>query len=277
MRGLLLLLGAAVLWSTGGFLIKLVDVSGMAVSSARSIIAVFTLIALTRRVPLRPSIAVARCGALYALTVTTFVVATKLTTAANAIVLQYAAPVYVALLSARFLGERVSRRDWLAIAIVLFGMAIFFADGISIGNNIGNLLAILSGVCFALFVVSLRQLRNQNPVDAVIVGNVLAFLLGSPWLLESSWNLESVIGICLLGFFQLGLSYYLYTQAIVHVTALEAVLIPVLEPILNPVWVYVGIGEVPSKWAICGAALVLTAVTWRALATRERPRVDMAA
>lgn len=277
MRGLLLLLGAAVLWSTGGFLIKLVDVSGMAVSSARSLIAVFTLIALTRRVPLRPSIQVVRGGILYALTVTTFVVATKLTTAANAIVLQYAAPVYVALLSARFLGERVSRRDWGAIGVVLLGMAIFFADGITVGNNLGNLVAILSGVCFALFVVSLRQLRDQNPVDAVIVGNVLAFLLGSPWLLDSSWNLESIFGICLLGFFQLGLSYYLYTQAIVHVTALEAVLIPVLEPLLNPVWVYVGMGELPSKWAICGASLVLTAVTWRALATRQPARIEVAA
>jgi len=269
MRGVLLLLGAALLWSTGGFLIKLVDVSGMAVSSGRSIIAVCTLMALTRRVPLRPSFAVIRCGLLYAMTVTTFVIATKLTTAANAIVLQYAAPVYVALLSARFLHERIVIRDWIGIALVLIGMGIFFADGISVGSNLGNMFAVLSGLCFASFVVALRQIRDQHPVDAVIVGNCVAFLVGLPWLVESTWNPPSVVGILLLGFFQLGLSYFFYTKAIVHVTALEAVLIPVVEPILNPVWVYLGMSEVPSPWAVLGGIIVLSAVTWRALDRRK--------
>jgi drug/metabolite transporter (DMT)-like permease len=269
MRGVLLLLGAALLWSTGGFLIKLVDVSGMAVSSGRSLIAVCALMALTRRVPLCPSFAVIRCGVLYAMTVTTFVVATKLTTAANAIVLQYAAPVYVALLSARFLHERIVIRDWIAIVLVLVGMGIFFADGIGVGSNLGNMLAVLSGICFASFVVALRQIRDQHPVDAVIVGNCVAFLVGLPWLVESTWNVPSVVGIILLGFFQLGLSYFFYTRAIVHVTALEAVLIPVVEPLLNPVWVYLGLGEVPSPWAVLGGIIVLSAVTWRALDRRK--------
>lgn len=269
MRGVLFLLGAALLWSTGGFLIKLVDVSGMAVSSGRSIVAAFTLMALTGRVPLRPPLPVFRCGVLYALTVTTFVIATKLTTAANAIVLQYAAPVYVALLSARYLHERITPRDCLAIALVLIGMGVFFADGISVGSNIGNLFAVLSGICFASFVVSLRQIRKQNPVDAVIVGNCGAFLIGLPWLVESAWDSSSIVGVLLLGVFQLGLSYYLYTQAIVHVTAFEAVLIPVVEPILNPVWVYFGMGEKPSPWALCGGVIVLAAVTWRALGRRK--------
>ncbi|MEY4669346.1 MAG: hypothetical protein RL518_2045 [Pseudomonadota bacterium] len=269
MRGVFLLLGAALLWSTGGFLIKMVDVSGMALSSGRSSIAVLTLMALTHRIPLRPSLPCVRCGLFYALTVSTFVVATKLTTAANAIVLQYAAPVYVALLSARFLGERVVLRDWVAILVVLLGMGIFFADGIGLGGNAGNILAIISGLCFAFFVVSLRQLRDDNPVDAVIVGNVIAFVLGAPWLIEGHWSLYSVLGVILLGSLQLGLSYYLYTQAIAHVTALEAVLIPVVEPILNPLWVYLSMGEKPSGWAMCGGILVLSAVTWRALDSRK--------
>lgn len=228
-----------------------------------------TLMALTRRVPRRPSIAVVRCGLLYAMTVTTFVVATKLTTAANAIVLQYAAPVYVALLSGRFLNERISTRDWIAIGLVLSGMGIFFADGISVGSNLGNFFAVLSGLCFASFVVALRQIRDQNPVDAVLVGNCVAFLIGLPWLVGSEWNVPSLVGVLLLGFFQLGLSYFLYTKAIVHVTALEAVLIPVIEPILNPLWVYLGMGEAPSPWAMCGGVLVLSAVTWRALDRRK--------
>lgn len=268
MHGLILLLGAALLWSAGGFLIKLVDVSPMAVSSGRSLIAALTLVVLTRRVPRKPSATALRCGMLYALTVTTFVIATKLTTAANAIVLQYAAPVYVALLSARVLGERVTKRDWTAIFLVVVGMVIFFADGLSVGNNLGNSIAILSGVCFALLVISLRRIHDQNPADAVIIGNGVAFLIGVPWLLESSWNMSSLIGIFLLGVFQLGLSYHLYTKAIVHVTALEAVLIPVVEPILNPVWVFLLMGERPSAWALVGAGIIVGAVTWRALGKR---------
>lgn len=268
MHGLMLLLGAALLWSSGGFLIKLVDVSPMAVSSGRSFIAVCTLMLLTKRVPAKPSAAALRCGFLYALTVTTFVVATKLTTAANAIVLQYAAPVYVALLSARFLGERVTKRDWTAILLVVIGMVVFFADGLSVGNNLGNSIAILSGICFAFLVIFLRRIHNQNPADAIIVGNGLAFLIGLPWLLESSWSVNSLIGILLLGVFQLGLSYHLYTKAITHVTALEAVLIPVVEPILNPVWVYLLMGERPSLWALVGSGIILGAVTWRALGRR---------
>jgi len=268
MRGLLLLLGAALLWSSGGFLIKLVDLSPMAVSSGRSIVAVVTLMLLTKRVPRQLSLPTLRCGLFYAVTVTTFVIATKLTTAANAIVLQYAAPVYVALLSARFLGERVTKRDWIAICLVVVGMILFFADGLKFGNNLGNVLAIISGGCFACLVVSLRQIRDQNPADAIIIGNVVAFVIGLPWLLESSWNVHSLIGIVLLGSFQLGLSYYLYTKAITHVTALEAVLVPVIEPILNPVWVFLLMGERPSVLALVGSGIVLVAVTWRALVRR---------
>lgn len=272
MQGTLLLLGAAILWSTGGLLIKLVDASPMAISSGRSMIAVLTLMMLTKRVPFKPSLAIVRCGLLYALTVTSFVVATKLTTAANAIVLQYTAPVFVALLSARFLGERVTKLDWIAISFVIIGMIIFFADGLSVGSNIGNAIAIVSGMCFASFVVSLRQLRNHNPVDAVIIGNVCACILGAPWLFDTSWTSESIIGILLLGFLQLGLSYFFYTKAITHVTALEAVIVPVVEPILNPVWVFLMMGELPSAWALVGSTIVLGAVTWRAL--RKRPVVS---
>lgn len=272
MRGLLLLLAAALLWSTGGILIKLVEVSPLAVSSGRSIIAIATLILLTGRVPTRPSRAVVRCGVLYALTVTSFVVATRLTTAANAIVIQYTAPIFVALFSWRFLGERVTRRDWIAVILVMVGMTIFFADGLTVGNNLGNLTALLSGICFASLVISLRQIRDQHPVDAVIIGNCLAFAVGIPSILSSSWSTHSLIGVALLGVFQLGLSYYFYTKAIPHVTALEAVLIPVVEPILNPVWVYLVMGEIPSPMALVGACVILTAVTWRALGRVNQPR-----
>jgi drug/metabolite transporter (DMT)-like permease len=100
----------------------------------------------------------------------------------------------------------------------------------------------------------------------------MAFLVGLPWLLSSSWSAHSLTGVALLGVFQLGLSYYFYTKAIPHVTALEAVLIPVVEPILNPVWVYLVMGESPSPLALIGAGVIVSAVTWRALVRLNQQR-----
>jgi len=266
MKGTLLLFATAILWSMGGLLIKLVDVSPMGVSAARSIVAAFTLMALTRRIPRRLDLSILSGGVFYALTVTTFVIATRHTTAANAIVLQYAAPVYVALLSGAILKESVTGRDWAAVGLIVLGLLIFFVDGLSVGNNFGNLMGVLSGICFASMVVVLRGMKDGHPVDAVIVGNLIAALLGAPWLLEGRWDSNSFLGVALLGSVQLGLSYFLYTRAITMVTALQAVLIPVIEPLLNPLWVYLWMGERPSGVAIGGAALVLGTVTWRAIA-----------
>lgn len=265
MKGTVLLFAAAVLWSMGGLLIKLVEVSPMGVSSARSLVAALTLILLTGRLPYRVDLSILTGGILYALTVTTFVIATRYTTAANAIVLQYAAPVYVALLSGVVLKEGVTGRDWAAVALIVVGLLIFFADGLSVGNNFGNLMGVLSGVCFALMVVSLRGMKDRHPVDAVIVGNLIAALLGASWLLDGRWDGSSILGVALLGSIQLGLSYFLYTRAIAMASALQAVLIPVIEPLLNPLWVYLWIGERPSRTALIGAAIVLSTVTWRAL------------
>lgn len=265
MKGTVLLVAAAILWSMGGLLIKLVDVSPMGVSSARSLVAACVLMLLTKRVPRRFDCSMLLGGWLYALTVTTFVIATRYTTAANAIVLQYAAPVYVAILSGAVLKESVTGRDWTAVVLIVIGLLIFFADGLSVGNNFGNLMGVLSGICFASMVVSLRGMKDRHPVDAVIVGNLIAALLGAPWLLEGRWDSSSLLGVALLGSIQLGLSYFLYTRAITMVTALQAVLIPVVEPLLNPLWVYLWMGERPSQTAIIGATIVLGTVTWRAL------------
>ncbi len=268
MKGTLLLLAAAVLWSMGGLLIKLVDVSPMGVSSARSLIAACTLMLLTQKIPRAPGSATILGGLLYAGTVTSFVIATRYTTAANAIVLQYAAPIYVALLSGAVLRERVMPRDWTAVVLILIGLCIFFADGLTVGNNFGNCMGLLSGLCFASMVVSLKAMKGHQPVDAVIIGNLIAALVGAPWVLDGQWDASSLLGVLLLGSTQLGLSYFLYTRAISMVTALQAVLIPVVEPLLNPLWVYLWMGERPSGIATTGAIIVLATVVWRAISQR---------
>jgi drug/metabolite transporter (DMT)-like permease len=262
---------AALCWSLGGVLIKSVPWPPLAVAGGRGIVAALFLLGTNRG--LNFSFSAPQCwGALgYAGCTVTFCLATKLTTAANAILLQYTAPVWIALLGAAFLGERASRADWITIAAVLGGMVLFFADSLEFGHAVGNLIGLLSGGCFAGMTMALRKQKDGSPVESIILGNLLAFLVGLPWIARAGpLTARGGEALLLLGVVQLGISYWLYARAIRHVTALEAVLIPVLEPILNPVWVLCLVGERPTPLALAGGAVVLTAVTGRAIvAIRE--------
>jgi drug/metabolite transporter (DMT)-like permease len=266
-RAILFLLMAALLWSTGGFFIKWVDWNPMAISGMRSAIAAGVVAIAFRHdlkitwSPLQLSGAFA-----YALTVTLFVIANKMTTAANAILLQYTAPVHVALLSAWLLKEHPTRRDWLTIAAVLAGMVVFFFEQMSPGNLVGNLCALLSGLSFALFIVLLRKQRSASPAASVFLGNVITAIAGLPFMFDSAPSLSGWIGLLFLGIFQLGSAYVLYTLAISHVTAMEAVLITLIEPVLNPFWVFVLMGEIPSWISLAGGLVIIGAVTARQLA-----------
>lgn len=247
-------------------LIKYVAWPPLAVSGGRGFIAA-AFLALAFR-PLRFTWSPLQLGAAaaYAGCTISFVAATKLTTAANAILLQYTAPVYVALLSVWLLGERTRKIDWFTLAIVLAGMSLFFADELEMRHAWGNAVAILSGVFFAAMTLLLRKQKDGSPVESIILGNLIAGLVGLPFIVQSP--LLTPLGwgaLALLGLVQLGLSYFFYAKAIRHVTALEMVLIPVLEPILNPVWAWMAYGEKPGPWAFVGGAVVLGAVTWRAL------------
>ncbi|MDB6113877.1 MAG: EamA-like transporter family protein [Lacunisphaera sp.] len=269
--GLLLL--TALGWSLGGVLLKSVDWPPLAVGGGRGLVAAVFLLMIRGRAlrftwsPLQLGTAVAYTGC-----TVLFAAATKLTTAANAILLQYTAPVWVALFAAWFLGERARRADWITIAITFVGMGVFFYDGLQFNNLTGILLAVASGVSFAAMIVLLRKQRDGSTIEAVILGNLLGFLIGLPAMCSAGWpDRRSVMALLLLGVFQLGIPYLLYARAIRHVTALEAVLIPVIEPILNPVWVMLVIGEKPSPLALLGGVIVLGAVMWRAIDAVRHP------
>ncbi|HHU52339.1 MAG TPA: DMT family transporter [Firmicutes bacterium] len=264
-RAVLLLFLTAVLWSLGGLLIKLVNWSAMAIAGMRSAIAAVVLWVYLRRPRFDWSFAQLGGAAAYSSTVVLFVLANKMTTAANAIILQYTAPIYVALFGSWFLGERATKGDWLTILTVMGGMALFFLDDLSPGNFYGNLLAILSGMSFAAMVLFLRKQKTGSPLESVFLGNIITAGLGLPFYFQSPPEVTGWIGLLLLGVFQLGFSYIFYTLAVTRVTALQAVLIPVLEPLLNPVWVLLFIGETPGPWAIIGSLTVLAAVTLRCL------------
>jgi drug/metabolite transporter (DMT)-like permease len=277
-RALVLLAMCGLLWSTAGALIKLVDWNVGAIWSTRSAIAAIALWLIRR--PSFVGISAAEWRAACALAATTglFILANKLTTAANAILIQYSAPIWVALLASWLLGERASRLDWLTIATVIGGVALFFFEQLTFDHVTGNLVALGAGVAFALNVTSFRKValssgRTGQPLDPLrpmLLGNVIGAVLGAPFLVMSPPpGLTGWSALLALGLFQQAAAYVLYAWSIRHATALEATLIPVIEPILSPVWVAIAFGERPGPWALAGGAIVVGAVTARATLGRR--------
>ena len=162
--------------------------------------------------------------------------------------------------------DRSNLIDWVTIFIMLGGLALFFLDDLSFDGYLGNTLAILSGMSFAALTISLRKQKDNNPSDSILLGNILTLIIGLPIIIsETSFNLHSTILILVLGIIQLGVPYIFYTIAIKHVTALDAIIFPVIEPILNPILVFFILGEALGPWAFLGGSLVLGSVVFRGL------------
>lgn len=277
-RAITYLVLSATLWSTGGVLIKWVDGHPLAICGVRSAIAAVMLWMVLRRPRFTWSAAQIGGAVAYAATVLLYVSAVKMTTAANAILLQYTAPVWVAICGAWFLQERATRLDWLSVAVSLGGLVLFFREGLDSRSLWGDALAALSGVTIAWMSLFLRKQKDGSPVESVLLGNALAAVVGLPFAFGDLPDARGWLGLLLLGVVQLGLSYLLYTAAIRRVTALEAMLFSMLEPILNPIWVLLLLGERPGPWAVAGGSLVLGAIVLRTAlrAVRPGPRVARA-
>lgn len=245
--------------------IKLVPWQPLAVAGMRSLIAAVVILPFLGLKNLKFEKGDVIAAIFYALTVTLFVSATKLTTAANAVFLQYTAPVYVVAIAHFFLKEKVTKFDLGVVGVVLFGMALFFYEKMSLEGFWGNILAIISGVTFATMTCLIRT-RKEVPLKPVFLGNVITavglsyFVIEAPPMDFQSWTYMLILGV-----FQLGAAYVFYGLAVPHVQALETVLVATLEPILNPIWVYFSLGEVPSSLSIAGGALIVTAITIRSL------------
>ncbi|MGA1413651.1 MAG: DMT family transporter [Candidatus Kapaibacteriota bacterium] len=270
-QSIIYLLLTALLWSTGGLLIKSIDAHPFAIAGGRSIIAGVVLWVYLRKPNFTFSIAQLSGAFMYALTVILFVLANKMTSSANAILLQYTGPIWVALFSGVILKERVQTIDWLSIIMVIIGMSLFFMDELTISGMNGNIIAICSGFAFAGLAIALRIQKDDSPFESILLGNILTGVFGSYWIMESlPLSHGSIIGLLLLGIIQLGIPYILYAKAIQHVTALESILIPVLEPLMNPLWVFLVAGEIPGKGAFIGGAIVLLAIVFRSIMSPKR-------
>jgi drug/metabolite transporter (DMT)-like permease len=266
-KSILFIILAATLWSTGGLMIKAISWQPLAILSGRSIFSSIVLFLYVRRIHIKWTRWKILASVSHILTASLFIMATKLTTAANAIFLQYTAPVYIVILAAWFLHERPTRMDWVSMVVIFSGMLLFFGDKLSLNGFLGNLLAVLSGITLALLTVSMRAQKDGSPVESILIANIFTAIVGFPLVLKESWTVTNWLIILYLGVFQIGFAFLFFSVAIKHVPALEATLISTLEPVLNPVWVFFFIGEKPGLFALVGGIIVLSGVALNALSS----------
>ncbi|MGQ9634186.1 MAG: DMT family transporter [Bryobacteraceae bacterium] len=273
----LLLSAAAVLFSTGGAAIKATSLTSWQVASFRSGIAAAVLLLLLPQARRLGSRAVWVAAPAYAATVILFVAANKLTTAANSIFLQSTAPLYLLLAGPWLLKEPVRRSDLAFLAAAAVGLSLFFlgterAEATAPDPARGNVVALLSGLTWALTIAGLRWHARGGSQDAslamVAAGNLIAFGVTLPLALPISPGGRDVTLLVFLGVFQIGLAYVCLSRGIRHATALETSLLLLLEPVLNPIWAWLVHHEKPSGWALAGGALILAATTVRGLLRR---------
>ena len=268
---------AVLLWSTGGVFIKMTTLDAFAVNLGRSLFAAITVAVFTYKKGLKLDAFTLLTSFLYAGTLSCFVYANKNTTAANAIFLQYTAPIYILILAPFILKERFRYSDLITVVVCLAGMSLFFLEPQNAANQLaanvfsGNIAALASGVFFGLYFILLRHPRSlkKNPALSVFYGNIIIVLLMLPLVLNSpptELNSKDIAAILFLGIFQIGIAYVLFTDGISKgVRSLDASVIGFIEPLLNPIWVFLIVGEKPSGWAILGGIIILAAVIFHTL------------
>jgi drug/metabolite transporter (DMT)-like permease len=279
-RGAVLVALAALLWSSSGLFIKVLSLGALQIAFARSLVAALTIAAVVKlrggRPFPRPNALTLGCAAAYAGLLIFFVAATKLTTAANAIFLQFSAPIYLVFLEPWVTGRTLQRRDLVAVGLCLSAMGLFFVGRLGAGTLAGNVLGVVSGLCLALFSLTLKLQRERHPeadpITAIILGNLLVAAICAPIVLPAFKPTLPQAGILLyLGVFQIGVAYLLFNAGMRHLSATAAVVTGTLEAVLNPVWVFLGIGERPSPWALLGGLMILGTIGWYTLFPRFRP------
>jgi drug/metabolite transporter (DMT)-like permease len=261
-RSVLFVFLASVCFSTGGLFIKLVPWSALAINGARNLIGA-AVIGLYLLITRRKIVFNRRVltGALSMIGVTTlFAVANKLTTAANTIVLQFTAPVFVILFMSLFYHQKPGRVDLVTCFLVLLGVILFFVDGIQAGNLTGNIVAILSGVCYA-GVFMMNTGKGADAISSCFLGQLTAGLVMTPLCFrETDFSLPVMAAVLALGIVQVGGAYILFSIGIRHTQAVTASLITGMEPIMNPLLVAAFYGEQVSALAVTGAVIVVCSI-----------------
>lgn len=268
-RGLLLISLAALIWSTGGLFIKVLTLDAFQIAFYRSVIAAITIFFIARhkfkKIDFEFDAISNLCAITYAGILILFVVATKLTTAANAIFLQFTAPIYLLFLEPIFLKTKFKVSNLITIFFCFIGMILFFFGRLEFGDITGNILAICSGICFALFSLFLKWKmklhKKVNTLGNVILGNALVGAICLPFIFSKLFiNMDQLMILLYMGIFQIGISYMIFNEGIKYVSATESMIIAMLEAVFNPIWVFFGVGEVPSTYAIIGGIIIFATI-----------------
>ena len=263
---ILLLIFTGIIWSSGGLFIKLIPWSPIAIAGIRSGLSALVIYLFRRLDPIYLNNYVWGGAISYSVMVICFVLANKITASGNVILIQYAAPIYVAMFSFSFLGEKANIADLVSIMIIFLGLSSFFYEDLGYFQLWGNVLSILSGIGFAGLTLCMRKEKKANPIDCVLIGNILTFLVCIPFYKNGiTLDIKPWVSIIFLGVIQLGLSYIFFSIAIKYVNALDAIIYPVIEPLVNPLLTFLFLGELMSETAIFGGALVIIGVVGRGL------------
>ncbi len=262
--------------------IKLLPLDPWVISFYRSLIAGITIIIVSafkkKKVNYSFDPISLYCIVTYSGILILFVIATKITTAANAIFLQFSAPIYLVILEPVFLKTKFDKKSLIAVVVCLGGMALFFFGKLEPGNMLGNVLAICSGICFALFSLFLKWKKQvhktEDTISNVILGNLLVAVICLPVIFSHLMLSGSQLLILLyLGAVQIGISYMIYNEGLKHVSATQSMITGMLEAVFNPIWVFLSVGEKPSVFAMAGAAIILSAILWRSTTTNTKLRI----
>lgn len=255
----------AALWSIAGIFIKLIPWNSIVIAGIRSLIAGAVMFVYMRykRIGFKADRRSLLGGLALCCTLTCFVAANKLTTAANSIVLQFTAPMFIVVFSVLFLKKKFSRSDIFAVVLTMLGISLFFFDQLTPGHLLGNCVAIVAGMAFAGYYMSLEGASESERMSAILMAHGLTFCVSIPFIALEPPELGAAPVICIfiLGVVQLGIPYVLLGRASGSCPPLACSLLGAVEPLLNPVWVFIFDGEAPGMWALIGGVVVVVTIT----------------
>ena len=264
-RAIFEMLLCAALWSIAGIFIKLIPWNSIVIAGIRSLIAGAVMFVYMRykRIGYTADRRSMLGGLALCCTLTCFVAANKLTTAANSIVLQFTAPMFIVVFSVLFLKKKFSRSDVFAVVLTMLGISLFFFDQLTPGHLLGNCVAIVAGMAFAGYYMSLEGASESERMSAILMAHGLTFCVSIPFIALEPPELGAAPVICIfiLGVVQLGIPYVLLGRASGSCPPLACSLLGAVEPLLNPVWVFIFDGEAPGMWALIGGVVVVVTIT----------------
>ena len=272
-RARLSLLFAAVLWSLAGIFIKFLSLPPLTIVFYRSLFASLFFAFFVRRSIAVPRVALLVSAIAYTAAISAFVSANKITTAANAIALQYTAPMFVFMIVHFLFGEKITGASWISLVSGMLGIAVICAGSAGQPDAAGVMIALLSGLLFSIYMVSLRFLKQFNPGTLTFLNNLVCCLILLPLVgSELSLSLKEGWIVAVMGVVQLGIPYWLFSKGLEQISVQEASLIVLIEPVLNPLWVALIVGELPSGATLVGGLCIVGSLAFRYLRSSLNPQ-----